>query len=128
MDSTIRELLVLGLDQGSAAGVLNHVFGMVRDGRDLVPGELLTFEQSPESWFVEEVPNPGDIVFGANRHYQRPAEHSVPVLQLTWSVHGDFPWDPGYCLEAHVQPRPGTFHAGAPADCSCRPCGCGAPH
>jgi hypothetical protein len=122
------ELLVFGTDQRSAAGLLNHVFGLVRDGRDLVPGELLTFEQSPVSWFVEAVPNPGDIVFGANRHYQRPAEFSVPVLQLTWSVHDDFPWDAGYCLGPHVQPRPGSFDARGPADCTCEPCNCRGPH
>jgi hypothetical protein len=65
-------------------------------------------------------------VFGANRHYQRPAAHSVPVLQLTWSVHGHFPWDAGYCLGPHVQPRPGSFDARRSEDCSCR-CTCGGP-
>lgn len=113
------ELLVFGVEQGTAAGLLNHAFALVRGGRDLVPGELLTFEQSQTSWLVEDVPNPGDIVFAANRHYRRPAEHSVPVLQLTWSVHGDFPGDAGYCLGPHVQPRPGTFDAREPVDCEC---------
>ena len=31
------ELLVYGLDQGSAAGLLNHLYRTVRDGRDPVP-------------------------------------------------------------------------------------------
>lgn len=122
------ELLVFGLDHCSAAGLLNDVFRQVRGGRDLVPGELLTFERSPLSWYVEQVPNPGEIVFEANRHYARPPEYSVPVLQLTWSVHGDFPWDPGYCLGPHVQPRPGAFDARGPDDCTCPPCDCPGPH
>ncbi len=61
---------------------------------------------------VEQVPNPGDIVYGANRHYRRPDEASVPVLQLTWDDGaGRFPWDDGYSVPASVQPRPGSFRA-----------------
>lgn len=123
------ELLVFGLDQHTAAAVLNRAFGLVQGGRDLVPGEQLRFEESPEIWLVEQVPNPGNIVFGANRHYQRPAAFSVPVLQLTWSAHGLFPWDAGYCLEPHVQPRPGSFDARDLADCACLPSSsCCGPH
>ena len=35
---------------------------------------------------VEELPNPGEVVLAANRFYERPAEYSVPALQLTWAV------------------------------------------
>ena len=49
---------------------------------------------------------------GANRHYQRPREASVPVLQLTWDDrNGRFPWEDGYSVPVTVQPRPGTFRA-----------------
>ena len=59
----------------------------------------------------EEVPNPGDIVLWANDFYQRPAGHSVPVLQLTYDdSQGLFPWDEGYATP-ELQPRPGSFAA-----------------
>jgi Domain of unknown function (DUF4262) len=106
------ELLVLGVGQHTAASVINSLFARVKDGDDLMPGELLTFPDWPHRMVVEEVPNPGDIVFAANRHYQRPREASVPVLQLTWDDRGGrFPWDAGYSVPAGVQPRPGTFRA-----------------
>ncbi|WP_076263956.1 DUF4262 domain-containing protein [Intrasporangium flavum] len=118
------ELLVFGLDQGSASGFLNHLYTMVVKGRDLVPGEELRFPDHEERYLVEEVPNPGDIVFGANRHYRRPSEVSVPVLQLTWSVGGAFPWEAGYPYPAHRQPRPGTFSARVEVD-GAGSCDCG---
>jgi hypothetical protein len=106
------ELLILGVPHGTAAGVINDLFARVRGGADLVPGELLTFAAWPHRIVVEEVPNPGEIVFGANRHYQRPFEVSVPVLQLTWDdTGGRFPWDDGYSVPLAVQPRPGSFQA-----------------
>lgn len=106
------ELLTCGMSWDNAIGVLNEVGGWIRDGRDLVPGELLTFPTWPHRIVPEQVPNPGEVVFSANRHYQRPREASVPVLQLTYDdVHGHFPWDPGYSIPAWVQPRPGTFMA-----------------
>ena len=61
------------------------------------------------SILAEAVPNPGDIVFVANDYYRRPAEVSVPVIQLTYpDDEGRFPWDPG-CTSN--QPRPGEFSA-----------------
>jgi hypothetical protein len=61
---------------------------------------------------VEQVPNPGVIVLGANRHYRRPKAFSVPVFQLTYDDRrGWFPWDAGYAIPAWVQPRPGMFTA-----------------
>jgi hypothetical protein len=57
-------------------------------------------------------PNPGDVVLGANRVYQRPPEFSVPALQLAWTHRdGTFPWDPGYPCGPECQPRPGTWTA-----------------
>ena len=106
------ELLILGVQQETAAGVINDLFARVRGGSDLVPGQLLTFDGWPHRIVTEEVPNPGRIVFAANRHYRRPDEASVPVLQLTWDdKHGRFPWDEGYSVPLRVQPRPGTLRA-----------------
>jgi hypothetical protein len=77
-----------------------------------VAGELITFPDCTIRLTAEASPNPGAIVFGANRHYQRPDEDSVPVLQLTWDdTGGRFPWDDDYSVPAWIQPRPGTFTA-----------------
>jgi uncharacterized protein DUF4262 len=106
------ELLVVGVDQGTAGGLLNEVARQVRGGRMLVPGELLTFEQWPHRVIVEEVPNPAEIAFTANRFYQRPDELSVPLLQLTYDDKGGrFPWESGYSVAAWIQPRPGELRA-----------------
>lgn len=118
------ELLVFGLDFSSAAGLLNHLHALIAQGRDLVPGELLAFEGHDETYLVEEVPNPGEILFAANRHYVRPSEFSVPALQLTWSVNGAFPWDEGYPYQPESQPRPGDFSAVVDRTHHDGPCGC----
>jgi hypothetical protein len=105
------ELLVFGLEPESAAGVLNDLGGRIRAGAELMPGEVITFENWPHRIMVEQVPNPGEIVFSANRFYQRPAEASVPVLQLSYDdLAGRFPWEPDYTAPL-MQPRPGTFLA-----------------
>ena len=106
------ELLVLGMCHHDAFGMLNYLAAQIRDGRQLVAGELITFPDWPHRVVVEVCPNPGEIVFGANRHYQRPDEASVPVLQLTTDDKaGLFPWDDGYSVPTWIQPRPGTFSA-----------------
>ena len=106
------ELLVVGLDHGPAHGMLNRVASAVVDGRDLVPGELLAPPEWPGQLFVEPCPNPGDILFTANRWYQRPDEVSVPAFQLTWPhSDGTFPWEPGWPCPPSCQPRPGTWRA-----------------
>jgi hypothetical protein len=106
------ELVLLGASTDTACGVLNEVGRRVKAGENLTVGALLTFDEWPHRITVEEVPNPGAILFGANRHYQRPAAASVPALQLTHDdVHGRFPWDDKYCIPAWIQPRPGTYTA-----------------
>lgn len=106
------ELVVTDITQGTAHGLLNEVSGRVKVGGDLVPGELLTFDKWPHRVVVEKLPNPGEVVFAANRHYQRPPEASVPALVLTYDdVDGNFPWDRGYCNPPAIQPRPGTWSA-----------------
>lgn len=105
------ELLIFGVPPGIAAGVFDELGRRVRGGESLLPGMLLTFDEWPHRVVPEEVPNPGEIVFDANRFYRRPDEFSVPVLQLTYDdAAGRFPWDDGYEAPG-LQPRPGTFRA-----------------
>ena len=106
------ELVAVGLDHETACGLLNKVAGLVIDGRDLLPGEVLTDDDGVPAVAVEVVPNPAEILFSANRFYQRPDEFSVPAYQLTWALEGGiFPWDPRYPCEPECQPRPGTWRA-----------------
>ena len=106
------ELLVVGIDPGTAASLLYHVANRIRGGADIVPGETLTFDGWGHRVTVEAVPNPGEIAFAANRFYQRPDEYSVSLLQLTYDdLQGRFPWENGYANPAWVQPRPGELRA-----------------
>jgi hypothetical protein len=68
------ELVVLSVDTGTAGGLLNHLGERIRAGDNLVPGSLLTFDEWPDRVTVEELPNPGETLLSANRHYQRPPE------------------------------------------------------
>lgn len=77
------ELLVFGLCLHDTGAVLNELAARIRDGADLAPGDRVTVDHRVRHLRVEAVPNPGAIVFAANRFYQRPDEASVPVLQLT---------------------------------------------
>lgn len=105
------ELLVFGLDAHDSFGLLNTTGDRIAAGETLIPGQMLEFEEWGHRVVVEELPNPGEIVFSANRYYQRPTEFSVPVLQLTYDDDlGRFPWDQGH-TEPERQPRPGTFSA-----------------
>lgn len=106
------EFLVFDLSPGDASAVLNDLGERVRSGENLIPGQLITGEGWSHKVFLEEVPNPGEIVFSANRFYERPAEFSVPVLQVTYDDdHGRFPWDEEYDTTSGLQPRPGEFRA-----------------
>jgi len=106
------ELVVVGIDHRASHAILQRTAELVRDGRDLVPGELLDFGSRAKRLVPEVCPNPGDVVLGANRFYQRPAEYSVPALQLAWChSDGSFPWDPGWPCGPECQPRPGTWMA-----------------
>ena len=106
------ELVAVGLDYDVAGGLLNKFAGMVVAGRDLVPGEVIHDDDGIAVVTVEVVPNPAEILFSANRFYQRPDEFSVPAFQLTWALEGGiFPWDPDYPCDSECQPRPGTWRA-----------------
>ena len=86
------ELVVVGLGHEDTHAVLQRVAGLVADGRDLVAGELITFPDRPDGLMVEQLPNPGEGLFVANRHYRRPDEFSVPAVQPTWQHRdGTFP-------------------------------------
>jgi hypothetical protein len=106
------ELVVTSLGFQTAGRLLNDLADRIRAGENLIPGALLTFSDWPHRVTVEELPNPGEIVFSANRHYQRPPEVSVSAYQLTYDdLQGRFPWDSGYANEPNLQPRPGTWRA-----------------
>ncbi|MFP5371829.1 MAG: DUF4262 domain-containing protein [Actinomycetes bacterium] len=106
------ELVVVGLGHDAAHGALDHVGRSVVAGRNLVPGQLVGDDSWPLSLTVEVLPNPGEVLFSANRFYERPAEFSVPAFQLTWpDAGGAFPWEPGYVHPPDVQPRPGRWRA-----------------
>ena len=86
------ELLIFGVPPGTAAGILNALGERIVDGEALLPGQLVSLDEWPHRIIPEEVPNPGEIVFGANRFYKRRARHSVPVLQLSYDdVRGQVP-------------------------------------
>ncbi len=106
------ELVAVGLDHETACGLLNKVAGMVLEGRDLVPGDVIPDDDGVDVLTVEVLPNPAEVLFSANRFYRRPDEFSVPAYQLTWALEGGiFPWDPRYPCEPECQPRPGTWRA-----------------
>jgi hypothetical protein len=106
------ELVVVGVGSEAAYGMLDRAAQLVIDGRDLVPGEHLTWPDRPGGLMVEQLPNPGEVLFAANRFYRRPDEYSVPAYQLTWPhADGRFPWDEGYPCGPECQPRPGTWRA-----------------
>jgi hypothetical protein len=101
----------VGLDHRRSHALLEVAAELVVDGRDLVAGEVIA-GPGEVPVVVEELPNPGEVVLGANRYYQRPPEVSVPAHQLTWAhPDGGFPWDPGYPCGPECQPRPGTWRA-----------------
>ena len=105
------ELLVFGLNPHDAAGLLNGLGDGIKEGEDLLPGMEIAVGEWPHKVIPEQVPNPGEIVFEANRFYQRPSQASVPVLQLSYDDDGGrFPWDEGFS-QPKMQPRPGTFRA-----------------
>ena len=105
------ELLILGAPPETAGAVLNDLGERIRTGEALLPGQLITFDDWSHRIIPEVVPNPGEIVLGANDFYQRPPEVSVPVLQLSYDdAAGRFPWEEGYPAP-EMQPRPGTFRA-----------------
>ena len=105
------ELLIFGVQPDTAAGVLNTLGQRIRSGGAILPGQIVAFDEWPHRIIPEEVPNPGEIVFSANRFYKRPPEASVPLLQLSCDdIAGRFPWEADYAAPA-MQPRPGTFRA-----------------
>lgn len=105
------ELVIVGANADTTAAVLNDLAGRIRRGADLVPGELITFDRWPHRIIPEVLPNPGDILFGANRFYARPNWASVPAYQLSHDdTAGRFPWEDDYAAP-NRQPRPGSWSA-----------------
>lgn len=105
------ELLIFSVSQRIACLVLNALGEQIRGGEPVLSGHLIELEHWSHRIIPEAVPNPAEIVFGANRYYQRPDEASVPLIQLSYDdVRGLFPWEAGH-LRLDRQPRPGTFKA-----------------
>src|SRR3712207_903897 len=110
------ELVVVGLDHAAAHGILHRVAALVRDGRDLVPGELLDLGGRAWRLVPEVCPNPGDVVLGANRFYApapvlgaRPAARLVRRRRLLslgprLAVRAGVPAPPGH-LDGLTVPR-----------------------
>ncbi len=106
------EVLVVGLSPHDAGPVINTVAERVRAGHVLTVGEVVAFDDWAHRVTVEEVPNPGEILFSANGHYRLPPFASVPAFQLTYDdLEGRFPWDEGYSRPSWLQPRPEGFRA-----------------
>lgn len=100
------ELVLYSSSPGTACSVLDALAERVRDGRDLMVGEVISDRERSRQLFVQAVPDPSDIVCQANAFYQRPPEASVPAYQLTMSDDdGRFPWDEGCTLPPDCQPR-----------------------
>ncbi|MGY1760948.1 DUF4262 domain-containing protein [Geodermatophilus sp. SYSU D00779] len=64
-------LMLVGPGVATMHGGLQRVAEEVAAGRDLVPGELVVGEDWAGRLYVEASPNPGEVVLGANRSYQR---------------------------------------------------------
>ena len=105
------ELLIFGCPPETTAGILNDLGNRIRKGSDLVPGQIVTFENWPHRVIPEPVPNPGEIAFSAQDYYRCPIDDPVPLLQLSYDdTKGRFPWEDGYATP-ELQPRPGSFSA-----------------
>lgn len=106
------ELVVFGVSQETASGLLNEVASRVRAGHVLTAGEVLSFEQWPHRVTVEVVPNPEQILLMARDFWALEDDAPVRAVQLTTDdKQGRFPWDDGYSVPDWIQPRPGEFNA-----------------
>lgn len=106
------ELVVLSLCPRDAGSMLNELAARIRGGQRLRPGQLLEFADWQHRVVVEQLPNPAQVIFAANRHYGRSDEASLPAFQLTYDdLYGRFPWQAGYVNRASLQPRPGSWTA-----------------
>ncbi len=104
------ELLITGVSFDLAVELLTDLCLQVREGENLLPHREIRWAGWERRLTTEQVPNPEDLVFEANRFYRRPPYDPVSVLQLSFADgRGRFPWDRGY--DGPDQPRPGTFTA-----------------
>ena len=116
------ELVVTGLDHRTSHALLNRVAGMVVDGRDLVPGEVLQDDTGRDIAHRRGAAQPRRRPASrANRFYERPDEFSVPAFQLTWAdADGGFPWDPLLRVRRRTA-SPGRGRGGRDAGAQPRP-------
>ncbi len=98
------EVIVIGLDDGSTAGVLHILFEEIRGGRHRPVG--VEHDQEIHSLPVRLLPVPDehwddadDRLCTAVSYYQALQWHrsQMRAVQLVWaSPDGRFPWDPGF--------------------------------
>lgn len=106
------ELTVVGLDNASAGRALNAAARIVLAGGRIMPGVEVEIPGWAPRILPATIPNPGAIAYNANGHYHRPAEHSVPLLQLMYpDRRGRYPTDPSYAGSRRRQPLPGEWDA-----------------
>lgn len=106
------ELIVFGLDYSSALALLNYMGSKVRENSDLSPGDVVRWEGTDTRVRIDTLAHPAELLFAANRYFQRPDEASVPALQLTWDIDGAFPGEAGYSKPDWLQPDPHAAHRG----------------
>ena len=110
------ELLILGVDPGTAGRVLDELGERVRSGVALLPGQLVTFEDWPRRVIRKTSPTRGRSCSTPTATTGGRRTAPVPALQLTYDdEEGRFPWDDGYATP-ELQPRPGTFTASGTGD------------
>lgn len=104
------EIVVFGLANESAQTLLNELGDRIRSGERLRDGDTVEIRGIEVTLF--DLPNPGEVVFGANDIYRRRPEDSVPALQAVYpDDHGAWPWQPDCELPIGQQPMPGQFRA-----------------
>jgi hypothetical protein len=104
------EFVLFGLGQKSAAMVLNALGERARAGERFRDGDVVGIGSGRVMLF--ELPNPAEVLFGANSFYGRSAAASVAGLYAVYpDQHDVWPWEPGYDLPAFLQPMPGLFRA-----------------
>ena len=105
------ELVVVGTTPSMSAELLNGVTHLVKEHAwEAVPGEEVRWHG--RRLLVEDLPNPGMIIFETHHYYGRPPWEPIEAVQITWADdEGRYPWDPGHEPGPWGQLRPGSYRA-----------------
>jgi hypothetical protein len=102
------EFVVCGVDQASAAALLNALGERVRAGERMRDGEIVRVGAGRVMLF--DLPNAAEVVLAANGCYGRGRTEPLPVLYAIYpDDRGAWPWEPQYDLPSWLQPMPGSF-------------------